>query len=181
MDLKEIKEKAKSGSVVSQGILGHNYLWGIGTAPNYEEALKWIALAAEKGVSQALFNLGYMYENGLGVQKDEIKAIEYYEKSVKRGNIDGYLALGVIYSNGVNADKQKSETYFVEALKIGDGDASRIAYKFLKGYGLPKNLKYAYLWYNIDLKRSAKMIEDIKSLIDEFELKNAESLLNEIK
>ena len=181
MDLKEIAEKAKSGSVVSQGILGHNYLCGHGTAPNYEEALNWLTLAADKGVAQALFNLGYMYENGLGVQKDEIKAIEYYEKSVNRNHIDGYLALGVIYSTGVNADEQKSEYYFNEALKVGDGDASRIAYKFLKGYGLPKSHKYAYLWYNIDIKRSAKMVEDLKTLMNKSELKEAEALVKEIK
>jgi len=181
LNLAELKEKAKSGSVVSQGLLGHNYLWGNGVTPDYDEAIKWLSLAAEKGVAQSLFNLGYMYEQGLGVSKNLNTAIEYFKKAAKRKCVDAFLSLGTIYAEGDKADKQASEKWFNDALGLGDGNSSRIAYKFFKGYGLPKNLKYAFLWYNISHKRTQEMIDNIRSTMDDAELKDAEVLLKSIE
>ncbi len=183
MSIEKWHKKAKEGSIVAQGILGNAYLWGEEVTPDYQKALKWLELPATKGVARSLFNLGYMYEKGLGVTQDVDKAIEYYKKAAKREDLNAFFSLGTIYNNGdgVDQDKQEAEKWFNDALKIGDGIASQIAYKFLNGYGLPKSLKYAYLWYNIEKKRSIEQLENIKSIIDDIELTEAEELLNVIK
>lgn len=183
MSIEKWYKKATEGSIVAQGILGNAYLWGEEVTPDYQKALKWLELPAKKGVARSLFNLGYMYEKGLGVTQNIDKAIEYYKKAAKRDDLNAFLSLGTIYHNGVGVeqDKQEAEKWFNDALKSGDGIASQIAYKFLKGYGLPQSLKYSYLWYNIAQKRSIEQLDTIKTMIDGIDLTDADELLKIIK
>ena len=50
-----------------------------------EEAVKWYAEAAKRGVKEAMHNLATCYFDGNGVKQDLAKAKELYEKAVKAG------------------------------------------------------------------------------------------------
>ena len=93
-------EKARSGSVVSQGYVGWCYLYGRETAVNYSEALRWLSAAAYEGrASRAFVHLGDMYAAGLGVQPNLSEAVRHY-KAVAEVEQRAQLGLARLYSKG---------------------------------------------------------------------------------
>ena len=99
-DFDEALEKAKSGSVVSQGYVGWCYLYGRETGVNYSEALRWLSAAAYEGrASRAFVHLGDMYAAGLGVQPNMSEAVRHY-KAVVGVELRAQLALARIYAKG---------------------------------------------------------------------------------
>lgn len=49
------------------------YQYGLGTAEDLSEAVKWFSLAAEQEHKFALYSLGMLYLYGKGVEQDEEK------------------------------------------------------------------------------------------------------------
>src|SRR5437868_4743605 len=90
-------EKAKAGSVVSQGYVGWCYLYGRGTDVSYAEALHWLSAAAQQGrASRAFVHLGDMHAAGLGMQPNPSEAMLYY-KAVVGVELRAQLGLARIY------------------------------------------------------------------------------------
>ncbi len=55
---------------------------------DYEEAIRWYSLAADKGSAEAMFSLGYMYHKGItpDLKEDHVKAEYWYERAIAQGN-----------------------------------------------------------------------------------------------
>ena len=108
VDINALRDKAARGSTSAQSILGICYLNGLEVAPDYQEALRLLSLAAGKGAPRATFNLARIYEEGLGIEKDIPKAIHLYNQAADAGEFLAQIALGRIYSRGgsvsINAD-----------------------------------------------------------------------------
>ena len=74
-------DSAKQGDAESQVYVGEIFEKGLGTVPDYSQAVAWYRKAAVQGNSRGAINLGYMYEKGLGVGKDTIEALNWYRKA----------------------------------------------------------------------------------------------------
>jgi TPR repeat protein len=99
-DFDEALEKAKAGSVVSQGYIGWCYLYGRDTNVSYSEALRWLSAAAYQGrASRPFVHLGDMYAAGLGVQPNMSEPVRHY-KAVVGVELRAQLALTRIYGEG---------------------------------------------------------------------------------
>jgi TPR repeat protein len=99
-DFDEALEKAKAGSVVSQGYVGWCYLYGRETDASYSEALYWLSAAAYRGrASRPFVHLGDMYAAGLGLQPNMGEAVRHY-KAVVAVELRAQLALARIYAKG---------------------------------------------------------------------------------
>ena len=88
MALQYFTEAANAGYDKAQVTLGDAYAWkrlGI-KKKNYEEALRWYALAGQQGNADALYQLGRCYDAGRGVKKDKKMAVAYYLKAQEGGN-----------------------------------------------------------------------------------------------
>lgn len=112
MQIKENKNRADEGDLVSQGFLGCLYFM----KEEYEEAFKYLNLAVKKGASRPMYYLGKIYENGFGVvEKDIEKAKELYEGSLP----NEYMAsidLARLYKRENNVDK--TIEYYKKFLKF---------------------------------------------------------------
>ena len=121
---------AQKGNVKSQSYVAGCYMFGdCGASINYEEAVKWARLAAEKDDDYAQYLLGFAYSCGFGVDVDEEKAVEWYEKSAKQGRESAQDNLAFIYFRGLgvepnydralelflNAKEEKQKSYFIGA------------------------------------------------------------------
>jgi uncharacterized protein len=78
-------EKAQKGDADAQYKLGLLYLNGNGTIQDFEEAAKWLELAAEKNHSQAQYQLGLIYKTGFGVDTDLEKSYMWLNLSAAAG------------------------------------------------------------------------------------------------
>jgi TPR repeat protein len=59
---------------------------GYGVTQDYNEAVKWYIMSAEKGNASAQNKLGNMYLHGNGVTKNSNIAVRWYRKSAEQGN-----------------------------------------------------------------------------------------------
>ena len=69
------------------------YYEGKGVPQDYEEAVKWYRLAADRGNADAQCNLGQMYYEGEGVPQDYNEAVNWFQLAADQGNGDAQEAL----------------------------------------------------------------------------------------
>ena len=84
MDIPNLRQKADSGNVVAQSILGNCYPEGVEVGVDDEEAFRLLSSAAGQGASRDKANLARMHAEGLGVLKSLPEAIRLYERQRKR-------------------------------------------------------------------------------------------------
>jgi len=123
MNIPQLQEQAAAGSVVAQAFLGLCYLEGEeGVAVDYDQALKWLSMAAKRGASRAQWGLAHMFAHGLGIRKDMLKAIPLFESAARRGEFFAQIELGRIYSRGIEVpvDHAAALTWYSAAVAQGD-------------------------------------------------------------
>lgn len=72
--------------IATQRNLGLLYYYGQKVPQDYQEAAKWLSMAAEQGDREAQSALGLMYSEGLGVPQDDKKAAELYLEAAEKGD-----------------------------------------------------------------------------------------------
>ena len=137
MDIRELRQKAESGSCVAQSILGACYLDGIDVEADYQEAFRWLSMAASQGASRAVVNLARMHAEGLGTSRNVPEAIRLY-KSVADVEFLASAELGRIYSRalGVPTDPDEALKWYTAAAEwkgIDDCEELREAKAFVQG------------------------------------------------
>ena len=93
---------------------------------DYQNAFKYVSIAAEKGLLTAQRNLGVLYENGTGVLQDYHKAIEWYQRASEQGDTLAQLFLAFIYADGkggIPQDYQKAVELYQKSANRGNAQA----------------------------------------------------------
>lgn len=74
-------DMASTGQLAAMHNVGTYYLRGYGVQPNADEGVRWLSMAAEKGLKDSARLLHQLYERGAyGVQRDEKKALFWKNK-----------------------------------------------------------------------------------------------------
>lgn len=84
---------AIEGGTFAYTSLGWCYLNSVGTAQNFDDAVKWIKKGEEVGDPNAKYLLGICYGNGYGVIKDEQQAILLISEAANNGCADAINTL----------------------------------------------------------------------------------------
>jgi len=108
--------KALQGDLSAQFWLGAGYEQGWFGKADYQEALKWLRVAAKRGNPDAQNCLGQMYENGEGVAQNYAQAAKWYRKAAEHvpdfgGAGQGRNNLGLLYLNGQGVPKDLVRAY----------------------------------------------------------------------
>ena len=61
------------------------YYLGDGVEQDYEKALHWYLIAAEKGDAQAQFSTGWFYMTGTGVKQDKRMGLKWIHRATAQG------------------------------------------------------------------------------------------------
>jgi TPR repeat protein len=122
MNIPKLQEEAATGSVVAQGVLGLCYLLGDEVAVDYEQAFKWLSMAAKRGASRSQWGLAHMLAEGLGVEKNMAEAIPLFKSAARTGEFSAQIELGRIYSRGtdVPVDHAAAFNWYSAALAQSD-------------------------------------------------------------
>lgn len=78
-EIQQIRGRGMRATAITK--LGAAYAQGVGVRQNYDRALFWFRLAAQKEYPEAHYNIGLMFEKGLGVRKNLLDAIFWYERA----------------------------------------------------------------------------------------------------
>jgi len=92
---------------------------------NFEEAMKWFRLAAEKDGNDAAYWIGWLYEEGKGVLADPDEAAKWYRIAEGRKDPNGLLSIGEMYEKGlgVPGSISNAEKWYRKACRAGEKDA----------------------------------------------------------
>jgi uncharacterized protein len=131
-----VLEQAECGDVIAQFQLAEQLRGS--SPPDYQAALKWYSLAAQKGHRAAQNNLGTMYLNGLGVEQSATEAVSWYRRAAEQGEPIAQYNLGTRYrvGGGVPLDLNEAVRWFTLSAEQGYPDAMNdlgVAYRFGNG------------------------------------------------
>lgn len=111
---------------------------------------------SQKAKVDEIYRSAFGYFYGKGAPKDLKKGIELLTNAAKEGSGKAQNMLGFCYSTGfggVKPDLKWAIYYYKLASKSGNPDAQfRLAYAFILGTGVPKDIKEAYKLLNMSAK-----------------------------
>lgn len=86
----------------------------------YEDALKHLEPAAEKGDPEALYYLGRMYGAGQGVPRDQNKATAFFKKAAEGGSPGAQQSLGsaLMLGEGIETDMIEALKWFIVSARV---------------------------------------------------------------
>ena len=166
----EYKKKALDGDAFAQYQLGAWHYHGSEYHPqDFEKAVYWWRMAAERKVEDAIYNLGHCYFFGQGVKQDYSQALAWWRKAAEEEVIgeDKYVLkfgyskaqwrLGLCYykGEGVAQDYAQAVDWFRKAavesiLRVGGASSDAQFYLgicYVDGLGVTKDLAQAVSWY----------------------------------
>lgn len=95
------------------GAVGAAYLWGRGIDQNYDEAAKWLRIAAEKGNVLASIRLASLYKRGLGVPEDGKEAEKWLLRATNAKSDpflgDAFFETAFLYERGAKGIEPNEE------------------------------------------------------------------------
>jgi TPR repeat protein len=149
--------------------LGVMYYTGQGVVQNYAEAIKWLALAAEKGNIEAAHDLGVIYQDGNNAVPQNIdEAIKWYRKAADEGYANSQLNLGIIYQEGKMVKQDYTEAlkwYNKAAVQKSAGAQYNLALMYANGYGVEINeqeaLRQLHLSANQGFEKAKELLKKI--------------------
>jgi TPR repeat protein len=91
-------KSARVGAAEAQYELGLMYANGVGVEPSIEQAVHWVAQAAQRGLAAAQYLLGTRYASGIGVPQSEHQAVVWLAKAAEQGHAKAQLRLAQLYA-----------------------------------------------------------------------------------
>ena len=87
--------------------VGANYY----DAKEYNKAIPWLNISANKNHRQAQYLLGVMYAQGVGVSQNYYTAVHWFKKSAEQNHAEAQCYLGYCYVNGYGIEESLSEGF----------------------------------------------------------------------
>jgi TPR repeat protein len=132
-NLKPITEEKRLSMLekaTKKGLIRLEYQIGVWYEKNNDDrnALKWLTLASNIGVTDAYYRLGVFYERGRGTKQNYTAARNMYQKAAEKEHEDACYRLARLYQygNGGKVDYLKAYQYFKKASGMGHVNAYKI-------------------------------------------------------
>ncbi|KAG0320427.1 hypothetical protein BGZ99_004514 [Dissophora globulifera] len=136
-------------------LLGMVSVIGKGVEKNYEEAIRWLRLAAEGGSTKAQLVIGLMYYHGVGAGKDYTESKNFILMAASQGVPEAHNILAEMHhlGRGVPQDDREAIKWLLKAAEGGHADAQyNIGLQFSYGNSVRKNPSRGRMW----LKKAAE-------------------------
>ncbi|MEZ0226009.1 MAG: tetratricopeptide repeat protein [Alphaproteobacteria bacterium] len=120
----DLKKRAESGDAEAQNQLAAEYL--MAEPPDFDEAVKWLRMAADQGNAGAQNNLGTLYINGEGVKQGDKEAAKLFRKAAEQGTAAAQANLGNCCAMGRGVPQSWEEAYFWWSLGFNDDEGAEL-------------------------------------------------------
>ena len=145
-----LRNAAQAGDPAAEYEMGTRYAEGRGVAVNFDEAARWLDLAAKHGITPAQYRLGSLYEKGQGVTKDLAHASRLYQAAAIKGHAKAMHNLAVLYADGMDGKPnfKMAAEWFRNAAARGVADSQyNLAILCARGLGVEQDLGESYKWF----------------------------------
>ncbi len=149
--LKWLRAAADQRHAPAQFALSSRYAAGAGVPKDAREAVRLLTDAADQGLLMAQMLLGKAYEAGypyLGIEKDTSTAIRWYRRAAEQCDPCHYELWRIhFFGLGVDEDRAEAARHLAKAAGGGLPKAQmQLAFRYMKGEGVPKDDVRAYMW-----------------------------------
>jgi localization factor PodJL len=154
-----LRSAAVAGNPAAEYEVGLRFAEGRGLPQNFEDAARWLARAADRGLAPAQYRLGSLYEKGQGVKKDLMEARRLYLAAAQQGNAKAMHNLAVLYSVGLEGipDYKTASQWFQKAADRGVADSQyNLGILYARGVGVAQNLAESYKWFALAAQQGDK-------------------------
>ena len=69
----------------AERLLGIMYIKGRGVPQDYAMGMRWMRIAANKGLADAQNEVGILYQRGWGVERNEAEAVKWFRLAADQG------------------------------------------------------------------------------------------------
>lgn len=154
-DVPSLIQKAESGDLKSELVIGFAYFLGHIVKKDPTEASRWFHKGVDKGSALAHCGLGQI---ALTITEDYTEAQEWLSKAAQRGNQCGEFFLGTMYHDGQGVSKNlpvAAEWYRKAAEQSGrwrglaEKNLAEIADAFESGEGVKQDYAQAAKWHRV--------------------------------
>lgn len=145
-DTMALSDKALAGDTQAQLQLGIAFQFGQGTDQNFEEAMHWYHVAADRADPVAQTNLAYLYETGATGSANAGEAAKWYLRAAVSGFVRAQFNLGILYLRGAGVERSADEAahWIGEAAAAGCPKAvAAMGYLYANGLGVPRDARKA--------------------------------------
>ena len=137
-------------------------------------SLTILCRAAAVGSSEAEFMLGVASEEGpLRIKKNQTQARYWFHRAVKRGHLEAHYHLSLLYLEGrggaVNSKKGIQLLHFAAQSNYAKAQ-SWLAYQYVKGQHLKRDLKKASYWANKAYENGYEHAKELIEIIDDINI-----------
>lgn len=148
--LKSVTEKPDAPAEAF-GMMSQFFSDGVVVDRDYNEALRLLKIASDKGNPDAASNLGYVFEEGIWEQPRNVPlAVSYYQRSIDLGSKTSMVNLGCILerSDVVPQDHKRAFELYSMAAQAGIGQAyNNLANCYKRGIGTEADANKALQCY----------------------------------
>lgn len=142
--------------------LGYLYFMGegIGSLPDYKQALKWFLKAGYAGHPSAQNKVGFLLYSGIGTEANHSEAFKWYQKAANQGYAIAEFNLADLYFSGEGVERNYAKAFeFTErAAKQNYSKAyAMLAMLYRFGYGVQKDELKANEYEKLYLEKKAKV------------------------
>jgi TPR repeat protein len=119
--------------------------------PDYEIALKYYHIGAERDCVLAFDLLGHCYKHGIGVEPDPEKAVEYYNRAIELGSYFSTVELAMCYALGSGVEQNHDEAVRLlnlAAAKDYTPAYLKLGYIYLQGISCEPDMDKAFRYFS---------------------------------
>ncbi len=122
---------AGNDNAVAQHRLCYMYSYGKGVARDYEKALLWCELAAQKGDPSSQTLYAEKFYHGQGTVQDPAAALAWYRKAAEQGHSYAQFMLATLYLRGLGteADPEQARYWLKRSAEGGYEPAAELLQK----------------------------------------------------
>lgn len=132
-----------------------DYTYGFTVEVDYEKALEYYQIEANKGHPESIYNIGYIISESSPIKRNTDVA-NYFKRAAELGNVYAQTSLASLYATGKGVEKNNKKSFFWEKKAALSGNISSIkevAHNYYLGYGTDKNFKKSFEWYQKSAER----------------------------
>ena len=95
----------------AEAFLGFMYIQGQGVPQDYASGMRWMRIAADKGLSDAQNEIGVLYQRGWGVARNEAEAMKWFRLAADQGSISAQNNLADMFALGLGVPQNFAEAF----------------------------------------------------------------------
>jgi TPR repeat protein len=122
--------------------------------------MRWLRLAADKGLAEAQNEVGVLYQQGLGVERNQAEAVKWFRRAADQGgSVVAQNNLADIYVLGLGVPQDFKEAIKWYRIAAGQGSSyaeNVVGVAYEHGFQVAQDDAEAFRWY----RRAANKIYD---------------------